>query len=263
MLFSHRERCSYAKSPLHEVICQLRFPTILAIDTAEPAALQEAVRGDFPRYAVQKEQPAPQIVGVGTPNPRLEQAAPVTNYNFVSTDNLWKINLTRNFIAFSTLSYHGWEDFGKKLDKPLAQFIRIYSPAFFERIGLRYVNITSRKALGLGNTPWAELFTPAYAGILTEEDVRAEAILASGVDFTLKLDSSCQGKIHAGPGMLKANTPEAPADTEQKFILDMDLSLAGNIPPVIAAGGLETLHGHATTLFEGAITDVMRAALSK
>ena len=49
MLFSDNTRHSYANSPLIEVICQLRFPTILSIGSTVPAQFQEAVRDEFPR----------------------------------------------------------------------------------------------------------------------------------------------------------------------------------------------------------------------
>ena len=48
MLFSEYARYQYVRSPLVEVICQLRFPAILTINTKEPAEFQEAVRHDFP-----------------------------------------------------------------------------------------------------------------------------------------------------------------------------------------------------------------------
>ena len=132
MLFADNTRYSYVNSPLIEVICQLRFPTILSIGSTEPAQFQEAVRDEFPRYAARQEQHAPRVV-----NGKVEQPTPVTNYNFISTDGLWKINLTQNFIALSTLRYTRWEDFAQKLDKILALFIQIYQPAFFVRVGLR------------------------------------------------------------------------------------------------------------------------------
>ena len=53
MLFSDRPRTHYEKTLAHEVICQLRFPTILSIDTREPADFQETVRAAFPRYQCQ------------------------------------------------------------------------------------------------------------------------------------------------------------------------------------------------------------------
>ena len=50
MISSDNRRYAYGKSQLIEVICQLRFPTILSIDTREPADFQETVRAAFPRY---------------------------------------------------------------------------------------------------------------------------------------------------------------------------------------------------------------------
>ena len=261
MLLSDSPRCRYERAPVHEVICQLRFPPILSIGAREPVDFQEAIREDFPRYAARQETAPPKVTGLGTPNPKVEQQPPTMNYNFLSEDNLWKINLTRNFIALSTLRYDGWEDFAHRLDRPLAEFIRLYSPSFFERIGLRYVNIFSRERLNLTDRSWRELFTPAYLGPLMEDDVTEENLNLCATDFTLKLDNSCRVKLHAGPGKLKQNNPNAPVDNEIKFILDMDLSMSGNIPASLAAGALETLHAHGTRGVEGAITEPLRQAM--
>lgn len=261
MLFSKQPRKVYANAPAHEVICQLRFPTILTINETEPAAFQDAIREDFPQFARREDAAPPQVDGLGGPNPQVKQQKAVTNYHFVSADNLWKINLTQNFIALSTLRYTGWEEFASELDRPLAEFIRIYKPAYFERVGLRYVNVISREKLSLGSSAWSELIAPAYLGPLAEEDVHEENVLNCAVDLQCKLDSSCAAKIHAGPGRLRGNRSDAPQDTEVKFIFDMDLSMGGQVGCNLSAGALETLHAHATELFEGAVTDVLRAAM--
>lgn len=253
MLFSKRPRRIYANAPAHEVICQFRFPTILSINEREPAAFQEAIREDFPQFARREDAAPPQPDGPG--------GKTVANYHFVSADNLWKINLTQGFIALSTLRYTNWEEFAGELDRPLAEFIRIYKPAYFERVGLRYVNILSREKLGLQKTPWSELIAPAYLGPLAEPDVREEDVLNCAVDLQCKLDSSCAAKIHAGPGRLRPNSPNAPQDPEVKFVFDMDLSMGGQVDCKLSAGGLETLHAHVTELFEGAVTDVLRTAM--
>lgn len=260
MLFSDHPRQHYARSALREVICQLRFPTILSIAANEPAAFQEAIRHAFPRYARKMDNPPPKTAVVNGV-PQLVPSPPVVNYHFLSADSRWKLNLTSEFISLSTLSYDGWESFGGTLDLPLAQFIRLYQPAFFQRIGLRYVNLFSRRDLGLEGTPWRELFTPPYLGPLAEEDVPEERLVQSGVNFSLRLDSSCQAKVHAGPGLVKSTQPGAVQDNEVKFVLDIDLSMGGELSPMLAAGALETLHGHAAPLFEGAVTDVLREAL--
>jgi uncharacterized protein (TIGR04255 family) len=257
MLFSDRDARFYANSPLHEVICQLRFPTILSIGARPPVDYQEAIRTRFPLYAVRQDQPAPKITGVGTDHPSLQKLPPVTNYNFVSEDGRWKINLTQDFIALSTLHYTNWSEFARMLDEPLGQFIRLYQPAFFERIGLRYLNMISREKLGLKQTGWAELLHPAYLGPMAESDLSEDRVFKSALDTDFQLDSSCRAHIHAGPGSVK-NNATGQSDPETKFILDLDLFLAGKVKSALAPAALETLHGHAIRLFEGAVTDTLR-----
>ncbi|MGC9359728.1 MAG: TIGR04255 family protein, partial [Anaerolineae bacterium] len=43
------------RSPLKEVVCQVRFPTILSIKHEDPTGLQERLRSRFPAFEV--EQP--------------------------------------------------------------------------------------------------------------------------------------------------------------------------------------------------------------
>ena len=258
MLYSDHPRVHYDKPQLAEVICQLRFPAILSIGSREPVDFQEAVRGMFPRYAVKQEQPpAPP----SAPGARTEAPRPVVNHSFISADGHWKLNLTQGFISLSTVAYPGWEGFGQRFDLPLAQFIRIYQPAYFERIGLRYVNIFSRTALDLAGEPWRDLIASPYLGVLAEEDVEESRARKCSVDVELSLDGSCSAKLHAGPGLVKKSGPGASQDPEVKFILDMDLFMAGQLDPRLAAAGLETLHGHSTALFQGAITDRLHTAL--
>lgn len=256
MLFSDRPRAHYQNAPVHEVICQLRFPTILSINTTEPADFQEMIRGEFPQY-VRRQSPMPPKVVAG----RLEQQSPVTNYHFLSEDGRWKLNLTKDFISLSTLHYTDWETFARQLDKPLAAFIRTYQPAYFQRVGLRYINVFSRAKLGLEGFLWRELFASAYLGAMNEPDVTEEAVLTCSSDYLLKLDSSCQAKIHAGPGRVKPNVPGATPDPEVKFLLDLDLFMTGNTPCTLSAAALETLHGHSTRVFEGTLTDTLRQAM--
>lgn len=250
MLCSDHPRTIYQNAPVHEVICQLRFPSILAINQTEPAEFQESIRDAFPQYARRAEIP-PMMNGQ-------PQTPPVINYHFLSEDGRWKLNLTKDFIALSTLRYPGWEEFAHHLDRPLASFIKLYKPAYFQRVGLRYLNIFSRKKLGLEGTPWSDLFTPSYVGPFQEEP--EEDLLTWGCDLTLRLDSSCRAKVHAGLGRLQGKN--APADPETKFILDLDLSMGNNVPCTMAAGALETLHIHGGRVFEGAITNRLRDALA-
>ncbi len=258
MLFDDNSRWSYANCQLREVICQLRFPTILSINEKAPADFQDAIRDAFPAYSVRKEQPAPKLTGLGTPNVKLEQGEPINNHTFVSSTGIWKINLTQNFIAVSTLRYNSWEDLAQRLDRPLAEFIRIYHPAYFERMGLRYLNVFSRKSLNLEGAPWRELMDPAYLGVLSDPDVDETKVTKSSVDTELDFPDGSHLKLHAGPGMLKQ---KGQTDPEVKFIFDVDCSAAGQLSGNIVAEKLSQLHGHASRAFRGAITDTLHDAM--
>lgn len=242
-MYSKEHRCIYGRNFLAEVICQLRFPEILSIETQLPVAFQEEIRGEFPRYLCRKETSA---------------GKQSNNYNFGTPDGRYRVNLTSKFISLSSSRYSCWEDFAAMLDKPLAAFIRIYKPAFFERVGLRYVNILSRKQLELEDTPYRELIQPCYLGILGEEDVLESSAHHSVVDADTALRGGCRVKLHAGPGRL--NRPGAP-DPEQKFILDFDLYMPGNVQVNYSAGALQTLHEQSYGLFRGAITDLLHETM--
>ena len=255
MLFAEYERCHYANPPLIETICQLRFPTILSIGTQEPAGFQEAIRRDFPRYSVRQETPPPKAAQ--GPNAGTAQGKPIANYSFISADGRWKLNLTQGFIALSTLSYQGWEEFAARLDKALACFIQIYQPAFFERIGLRYVNAFSRRRLGRENLLWDDLIQSHCLGILGEPDVDETAVNKCVLDVESALEGGCRMKLHTGLGLLGGGK----VDKEVKFILDGDFSAAGDLAADSAPARLEELHRYAVRLFRGAITKEAHEAM--
>ena len=256
-MFSNESRCIYSENQLAEVICQLRFPEILTIGTTLPAAFQEAIREEFPRFSRRQEMPAPKITGVPG-HLTLENPQPTVNYQFLSADGIWRINLTSKFISLSCVKYVRWEEFAQKLDKPLAAFIQLYKPAYFERVGLRYVNFISRFRLGLEDVPFRELIQPCYLGILSEADIQEAAASRSSVDADTALRGGCRAKLHAGPGMVKR---AGQADREVKFIFDLDLYMPGQVPVNLSAGALQTLHAQAFGIFRGAITDKLHEAM--
>lgn len=249
-MFSQETRCIYSRNQLGEVICQLRFPEILSINTAAPAEFQEAIRSEFPAYSARKE-PVPLKPGVPAPQPGM-------NYQFATADGVWRVNLTSRFISLATSHYTCWEEFAAKLDKPLAAFIRIYRPAYFERVGLRYLNFISRNALELNHIPFNMLIAPAYLGLLSDPEITETTATRGTVDADVAIRGGCRAKIHAGPGMVRR---PGHTDTEPKFILDLDLYMPGKLALNLSAGALHTLHAQAFPIFRAAITDTLHEAM--
>ena len=256
-MFSSDERCIYGKNPLAEVICQLRFPEILTIGANVPVDFQESIREDFPQYSARKETPAPKVTG--TPgNLNIEKQPETVNYHFISADGVWRVNLTSKFISLSCSRYTCWEDFAQHLDKPLANFIKIYKPAYFERVGLRCLNFISKQEVGRAEYSFTDLISPCYLGPMAESDVQESAVARCTVDVETAIRGGCHLKLHAGPGLVKRNGVQ---DKNVRFILDQDLYMNGNVPVNMSAGALQTLHTQAFSVFRGAITDTLHDAM--
>jgi len=175
MPFPERKRVVYKKNPLDRVICQLRFPAILRIETEIPAEFQERIRRDFPNFIEKSEFQVE--MPMGTPGqstlefPIQLSPKPNKNYQFSSENESWVFNLTRSFVALTSSNYTRWEQFKVKLSNPLKAFLEIYSPEYFPRIGLRYIDIIKRSKLGLDDVSWNELLQPYVLGMLSTDNV--------------------------------------------------------------------------------------------
>ena len=251
MELSGKQKIQYEKSQIVEVICQLRFPTILSIGSRDPVDFQELVRQNLPRYVQKTEKQGEQSV---------------KTHSFLSAGGEYKLSLTTAFIALSTRRYTNWRDFAGCLDEPLGHFISVYRPAYFERIGLRYINGISRENLGLEDVRWSELVAPQYLGVLALSDTDEKQVSKASADTEMKLGDRCFLRVHAGPGLLKRTVsgPEGVREIQEKtprFIFDQDIYASGNIPLHSAAEVLDTLHAHADRIFAGAITDKLHDAM--
>ena len=78
------KRVRYQKSPLVEVIFQLRFPTILSINAKQPMEFQDKIREKYPFYQEGDEQQNEMIIGPDG-NPVQIKTSSAKNYAFIST----------------------------------------------------------------------------------------------------------------------------------------------------------------------------------
>ena len=180
MLFPDAKRTIYKNNVLEQVICQLRFPTILKIDTEVPSRFQEVIRHRFPIYKQTNEGADPGFPdGIAQLIPRelIESFAIRGNlrFQFLSSNREWTVSLTREFVALSTTNYTSWEEFRKNMDLIIGALLDVYAPAFITRVGLRYQNIIDRKLLNLEGFAWKNLIEGYVLGPLAENTV-ADAV---------------------------------------------------------------------------------------
>ena len=259
MPFPNVDRVIYNKNPLEQVICQLRFPPILTIDAELPAAFQNRVRKGFPNFRetteVQLDVP-PSVRMQFSPQVFQELHHAMSrnkNYEFMSEEGAWKINLTRSFIALSTNNYTQWEDFRQKLEAPLGALVDIYSPASYSRVGLRYVDLIRRSDLNLNNVSWNELLQPHMLGILHTPDV------GSNVE---NYECRYEIRLSNNQSMVKMLTGTVEADDgEQCFVIDNDFFDDHKTSPEAVMDKLEYLRMRGSRLFQWCITERLHQAM--
>ena len=259
MLFPAENRVIYDSNPLINVICQVRFPTILRVDTEIPSAFQQKLLPDYINV-VEKQEVALDVQMVGSPDIVRDEIKQLTtsatkNYEFTTEDNKWKINLTRNFLSLSTNNYRRWEDFRAKFAAALDAFVEVYKPIVFTRIGLRYVDLIMRSKLNLNNTDWVELIGQQLLGVLTSEDVKKSV---KGYQYTFILEL---GKDE-GVVRVSTSTVKSAQSGENCFLIDSDYSDLKKKKTEEIIPKLDYFHSEAFGLFRWCITEKLHTSMS-
>lgn len=261
MPFPSAPRVQYQRNPLEEVICQLRFPAILRIDSEIPASFQERIRREYP---VLQERPKANIghplqglpaelaqaIGRAVPLNLVSNAA----YTFVTVDGFWRVALARDFIALTARRYETWEDFTAHLAQPLEALLDIYEPAFFTRIGLRYKDVICRSRLGLTDVPWSQLLEPHIAGELSSDDVAADVEQATSQTLIRLGEFGGRVRIIHGLG-------QETQSGEACYIIDSDLYTETRTEVKDARGVLDCFNCEAGRLFQWCIRSALHDAM--
>lgn len=170
-------------APLAEVVCQVRFPPILRIANEQPAEFQERIRAHFPQTAAEQSL----LVKVSLTSPPTALDAQPTIYRFSTPDGDMVASLGVDFYALSTEHYTHWKDFAELLDLVQRSAREVYRLPFSTRIGLRYVNRLTPKAVGLsGKADALNMVRPEMTALLSvgplsdSNEMLAQVVLADG-----------------------------------------------------------------------------------
>ena len=254
MLFPDKPRVVYGKRPTEEVICQLRFPTILRIDSEAPVEFQERIRAQYPVLTEKKpefSQIPREIMSFIGADFRIGKTA----YEFASEDKKWKITIAADSISLTTSEYERWELFKDHLVIPFESLLKIYEPPFFTRVGLRYRDVIKRSTLELKNVPWSELLQPPVAGALSVKEI-APAVTDAAKDVTFNLPSNL-GQLRVRHGLGK----KSPAIKETCYVIDADFFTVQKKEPRHAFNTLDKYHTEARLFFQWCITPKLHNAL--
>ena len=265
MPFPQSDREIYNNNPLEQVICQLRFPTILSISSERPARFQEEIRHEYPWYAQQGQLDVPDLpVEIrGSLPPEIRDALPSfglaqgpISYTFENEDRTRAIQLTQDSVAVSEGRYDQWDAFRAEIVRVESVLREIYAPAFYTRIGLRYRDVLDRRHYDLESVPWAELLNPDFLGALGSEEI-AQDVVQSHTQVLLTIPDVEGGQVILQHGLAVREDDAPPA-----YVIDADFSTQNRCDhdaAFKAAGKFNRWAGH---LFRWATTDYFRTAMA-
>jgi uncharacterized protein (TIGR04255 family) len=225
----------FEDSPLDEVVCQIRFNDILTIGEGPPAKLQDRLRRDFPIFG--SEQGVQ--FGVSPMQSLSVLASPAPTWQFKSADEAWITSVTTNFIALKTTTYSDFPDFWSRLRSVLEAFENIYSPPFYTRVGLRYVNRIVIPRDGDQPVEWSSILNPRIAGEYSDPDLRG-----------LVTESKHHAILEQPRGFVgwrySRDVGEMDGNNAERFTLDFDHFVVGQLPlgdiPALLADFNEALY---------------------
>jgi len=258
MPFPHSDRVTYRSNVLETVICQLRFPPILRIETELPARFQDAIRAQYPVLT----QLAPINPAAGFPSDMLNliktmlPASIGRTYEFASEDGHWKLTLSKESIALECIGvgfYTTWEDFVGRFNGPVEALRQEYVPSFFSRIGLRYVDVIRRSRLHLQNAPWRDLLNPQIACELGS-DIAGDVLEATHV-VVIKLNDHGD-RVRMNHGLLPTQEPD-----EVSYLIDNDFFSEQRTDNGNATAKLDELHRESGNCFRWCITRTLHDAM--
>lgn len=256
MPFPPSARAVYQHNPLVEVICQLRFPTILEIGQEDPAAFQKEIRATYPVY--RKEDPVPRLPPelsailsqMGVPG-----SADRVTYRFVSADSNRTISLSREFVAVSDSAYQRWEVFRQEVERAKQAVERVYQPAFYSRLGLRYRDVIDQARLGLSDEPWKALLNPSLVGVLNDANLETR-VAEMQSEILLRLDVAM-----GGFGKLRCRLVPSDENAQRVFEIDADFFTQERSEGNAVLETLDAFHGVAGNFFRWAISPRLEEAL--
>lgn len=259
MPFPVSDRAFYQINPIIEVICQIRFPTILEISQGTPADFQKLIRKEYP---ILREGPTGPKLPSNVPEEIAKLAASIPmggrvspEYQFLDAQETKTIALNQDFLAYSVNEYREWADFRKDFVATEAAFRGQYEPAFYSRVGLRYRNVLDREKLGLQGVAWRDLLNTELLGPLGTNDTGDEVLETEGI-LLLRLEGINEGYIRIRHGL-----PSPQNQTNDRYLIDADLHTLERTGVEDATAALDIFNKSAGDFFRWSITERLRDAL--
>lgn len=270
MPFPSSPREVYEVNPLNEVICQFRYPPILKVSAESPSQFQDVVRNGYPLYSRNggfggiASQIPPEFAGqippeiaeafASVPFPGVSNSP---THIFSTEDESKSISLTQEFVAVTERQYERWEDFRAAVKFAEKALTEVYSPANYNRVGLRYVNVLMRSRFGSKDKRWSELLNPTFIGVLGDDSVAAY-VQETMIESVLRIPD-----VESGQVVIRHGLSTVEEENEQVYVIDADFHSVERCDTNGASEILEKFHRWGGNLFRWATKEELRDSLGR
>lgn len=250
----NNDRIIYKRNQLVEVICQVNYPSILSIETTEPSEFQTLIRTSYPKYQFGNEYE--DEIAINLKNNNIEskvQRHTISKLHcFISQDDSCRVVVAKNRISYSMKKYDNWEKFYDNFWKVFKEFNEIYQPNYFNRIGIRYINLINKKRLQL-DAKWEELLKPQILGFNNSNEEDYEI-----VNTTVKSEI-----LYNGMNARITSSYVLENETNEKcYLIDCDYYKVSDCTIDRIDDNLKKLHDNFQGFFDDLITEKMRNSLN-
>lgn len=236
------EPVEFGRNFLKQVVCELRFPTLLEVEPPALARFQRATRKVLPWYDALAS--ANVSVAGGSAQSRVVQ-----QHRFQTKQRNWAVLLTPDRLVFDTSRYTAFSGLAALLEDVLPAAVDVIDTPFFTRLGLRYVNavpVVNERGAPLTDAINADLVGALAAGVFGEVSHYVQEV---------------QGKLSRGNYLFRHGLPSGEAGRDRlEYMIDFDFfDEAIEIAEVIPR--LREFNDHAFSFFMWALGEKTRAQL--
>ena len=225
------------RSPLAQVIAQVRFPPILVIRNPDKVAVfQERLRGTYPHLS-ENQVHSIELMASQTPSVGRDLIWRLADRE---QDPRWHVSLGVDFVALNTSDYDSRRDFLDRLRTVVAAVEEAFKPADAKRLGLRYIDRLTGEAVERID----DLIRHEILGIMGPVEPQPPALVDSIVHVMTEAQFLAQdgNRIQGRWGALPPNATHDPDALEPvtvpSWILDLDMFTSASQP--FASEGLLT-----------------------
>lgn len=225
-------------SSVAEIIAQVRFPALLTISAATPAAFQERVRAQFPHFGLSQDRQA---------------------YVFQGERQPWVLTLTSDSLALQVRGDAAWDGFKTAFATAIQALSEVYRPTHLARIGLRIRHVLRRSAYGLGVQDWNRLLHPHLASTCVWPELGGEVQMSRG-EIVVALKGK-PDQLRIGHGLIVIQSPQG-EQREVGYLLDQDVFVERRVSTGEALKKLDEFYGESQRTFRQCLTDRLLRAMA-